>query len=64
MNLDRRLLKLARSVRLWLGLTVLLGVLGGALLVLQAGLLSRTVNSVFLAGQTDFVTSTIRFLQL
>ena len=50
MNLDRRLLRLTRSVRLWLGLTILLGVLGGILVVLQAGLLSGTIDRVFLGG--------------
>lgn len=50
MNLDRRLLRLTRSVRLGLGLTILLGVLGGILMVLQAGLLSGAIDRVFLGG--------------
>jgi ABC-type transport system involved in cytochrome bd biosynthesis fused ATPase/permease subunit len=50
MNLDRRLLRLTRSVRLGLGLTILLGLLGGILMVLQAGLLSGAIDRVFLGG--------------
>ncbi len=52
MNLDQRLLRLARSARTWLLLTVALGALGGALLVLQARLLSRIIADVFLRGST------------
>ncbi len=52
MNLDPRLLQLARSARLWLALTVGLGVLGGALLVAQAWLLSRAIGDVFLGGRS------------
>jgi ATP-binding cassette subfamily C protein CydD len=50
MNIDKRLLRLVRSVRVWLALSVALGVLAGALLVLQARFLSRTINDVFLGG--------------
>ena len=50
MNLDRRLLRLARDVRLSLALTVALGVLGGALLVGQAWALSRAISRVFMDG--------------
>ncbi len=52
MNLDRRLLHLARSVRVMLALAVGLGALGGILLVAQAWLLSRAINAVFLGGAT------------
>lgn len=52
MNLDRRLLRLARSVRALLLFAVGLGALGGILLVIQAWLLSRTINAVFLGGAT------------
>jgi ATP-binding cassette subfamily C protein CydD len=51
MNLDRRLLDQLRSVRSWLILTVVLGLLAGLLLVLQAHYLSQTVSRVFLDGQ-------------
>ncbi len=50
MNLDSRLLRLTRSVRLGLGLTILLGLLGGILMVIQAGLLSGAIDRVFLGG--------------
>ena len=57
MNLDRRLLRLARSVRAGLALTVGLGLAGGALLVVQARVLSRAISDVFLGGRTlDDVT--------
>lgn len=52
MNLDRRLLSLLRGEHSRLALTVGLGVLGGALLVLQACVLSRAIAGVFLGGQT------------
>jgi thiol reductant ABC exporter CydD subunit len=48
----RRLLRLARSRRLALTLTVLLGWIGGLLVILQAWFLSRIVDGVFLGGQT------------
>jgi thiol reductant ABC exporter CydD subunit len=46
-----RLLRLAIPSRLALLLTILLGWLGGLAAILQAWLLSRTINGVFLAGQ-------------
>jgi thiol reductant ABC exporter CydD subunit len=48
----RRLLDLARSRRLALSLTVLLGWVGGLLVILQAWFLSRAVDGVFLGRQT------------
>ena len=50
MNLDRRLLALAACGKLALALTISLGFAGGILAILQAGLLSRVVNRVFLSG--------------
>lgn len=47
-----RLLALARSRRLALALTILLGWLGGLLVILQAWFLSRVVDGVFLGKQT------------
>jgi len=52
MNLDKRLLTLARQSRVLLGLTIALGVGAGILAVLQAQALSRVVRQVFLDGQT------------
>ena len=52
MNLDPRLVREARTVRLWLALTVGLGVLGGIATVLQARTLSRIVSQVFLQSRT------------
>jgi len=52
MNLDPRLLTEARTVRHWLAWTVGLGWAAGILVVLQARVLSRVVNQVFLEGQT------------
>lgn len=49
--LDRRLWRQARSGRTGLWLTILLGLAGGILTVLQAYLLSRIVDRVFLQGQ-------------
>ncbi|MBU2609572.1 MAG: thiol reductant ABC exporter subunit CydD, partial [Chloroflexi bacterium] len=46
------LLNLARSRRLALALTILLGWLGGLLVILQAWFLSRVVDGVFLGKQT------------
>ena len=47
---DARLLTFARKERLGLALTIAPGALGGALTVLQASALSRTVSGVFLDG--------------
>ena len=47
---DTRLFALARRERLGLALTIGLGGLGGALAVLQAQALSRTISGVFLRG--------------
>jgi ATP-binding cassette subfamily C protein CydCD len=47
--IDKRLLELARSSQAGFILTISLGLVGGALTVIQAWLLSRTVNRVFLA---------------
>ncbi len=47
-----RLLDLARSRRLSLALTILLGWLGGVLTILQAWYLSRVVDAIFLGGQS------------
>lgn len=52
MNLDRRLLREARAVRLFLALAVGAGFLVGALAVAQAYLFSRVVGQVFLREQT------------
>ena len=52
MNLDRRLLRQTRAVRLFLVLTIGLGVLLGILTVIQAGLISRTINLAFLDGRS------------
>src|SRR6266508_1502577 len=50
--MHRRLLSLTRDSRTALILTVLSGFLAGLLTILQAYLLSSTVNGVFLQGQT------------
>ncbi|HHH40770.1 MAG TPA: thiol reductant ABC exporter subunit CydD, partial [Chloroflexi bacterium] len=50
MNLNRRLLSLARRPIAWLALTVALGLLGGGLIVLQAALLASVLDAVFLQG--------------
>jgi len=52
MNLDRRLLSLARDNRTTLALTVLTGFFGGILTIAQAYTLSTTVNGVFISGET------------
>ncbi len=52
MNLDRRLLGLARAVRLHLVLVVGMGLLAGVATVWQAHLLSRAVAAVFLGGRS------------
>lgn len=49
--IDRRLLREAREVRIFLALTVGLGFGAGLLAVLQASYLARVVNRVFLEGQ-------------
>ncbi len=51
MNLDQRLLTLARQSRFFLGLTIILGLGAGVLTVLQAQVVSRVVRQVFLDGQ-------------
>lgn len=50
MKLDQRLLCQARSARLWLWLTISLGLLAGVALVGQARILSRVVDRAFLSG--------------
>jgi ATP-binding cassette subfamily C protein CydCD len=52
MNLDQRLLRLTRGSRLALALSLGLGFAAGVFTVLQAGLFSRIVDRVFLAGWT------------
>lgn len=49
--MDKRLWHEARAVRLYLALTVGLGLGGGILAILQASYLSRVVNGVFLEGR-------------
>ena len=51
MNLDPQLLREARTVRHHLAITVGLGWAAGLMVVLQARVLSRVVNLVFLEGQ-------------
>lgn len=50
MNLDRRLLSLLRHTKPAFVLSVVLGVVGGALAVWQAWLLARAINAAFLLG--------------
>jgi ATP-binding cassette subfamily C protein CydD len=50
MNLDKRLLRLLGPHRVRLGISVGLGVAGGALLVIQAYWLARVISRVFLDG--------------
>lgn len=52
MNLHRRLIEQARQAGAALGLTVLAGIAGGVLVMLQARQLSRVIARVFLDGQT------------
>jgi ATP-binding cassette subfamily C protein CydCD len=52
MNLDRRLLQLARKSRLALALTIGLGFAAGVFTVVQAGFFSRIVGQVYLAGKS------------
>lgn len=52
MRIDRRLLSQVQTARLQLGLSVGLNLLGGALLVAQAMLVSRAISGVFVQGKT------------
>jgi ATP-binding cassette subfamily C protein CydD len=52
MKLDKRLLHQVRQSRLEMTLTVSLGLLGGIVVVGQAGLLSHVISHVFLSGYT------------
>jgi ATP-binding cassette subfamily C protein CydD len=52
MNLDKRLLRLARNSRLALFTTIVLGLITGILTALLAWFLSRTVTRVFLDGSS------------
>jgi len=52
MKTDRRLLEQAWGAPLQLGLTILLGSLGGLVLVVQAVFISQIVAGVFLSGKT------------
>ena len=58
MNLDRRLISLARDSRTALIITILAGFLGGILTIAQARTLSLTVNNIFINGETlqDVIT--------
>ncbi len=51
MKLDKRLLHLIGSIRAYLAITVVLGLLTGGLAVAQAAVLSRVIDGVFLHGQ-------------
>ena len=50
--MHRRLLQLTRDTRIPLTLTILSGFLAGLLTIWQSWLLSRTINNVFLQGQS------------
>ncbi|HET7375645.1 MAG TPA: thiol reductant ABC exporter subunit CydD, partial [Anaerolineae bacterium] len=52
MKLDRRLWQLARSVRFQLGLTIMLGLVLGVLIIAQARALAGIINQVFLQAAT------------
>ena len=52
MNIERRLLLHARKVWLYLGLAVLVGLVGAVLVILQVLFLSRIIAAVFLDSQT------------
>jgi thiol reductant ABC exporter CydD subunit len=52
MHVDPRLLSQAKFAWHELAVVILLGFLGGLLVILQAELLSRTIDGVFLAGKT------------
>ncbi len=63
MNLDRRLISLARDSRTALIITILAGFLGGILTIAQAHTLSLTINNVFINGETlQDVTNLLRAL--
>lgn len=63
MNLDKRLLHLVKDSRLFLVLTIGLGLLAGVFTVVQAGLLSQVIGKVFLEGETlAEVTGLLEFL--
>ena len=51
MNLDKRLLRLVRSVQTQFGLAIGLGLLAGGLLVAQAYLLAQVISRAFLDGE-------------
>ncbi|HMD90515.1 MAG TPA: ABC transporter transmembrane domain-containing protein, partial [Anaerolineaceae bacterium] len=51
MNINRRLLLLARQVWFYLGLSILIGLIGALLVILQAHFLSRIIAGVFLGRQ-------------
>lgn len=65
MNLDSRLLRVSRSSRLPLVVTVLSGLLGGIFIVLQASLMAKGINRVFL-GDADLadVSGLLRLLAI
>ena len=52
MNIDRRLFLQARKVWLFLGLAVLVGLIGALLVILQARFLSRIIAEVFINSRT------------
>jgi ATP-binding cassette subfamily C protein CydCD len=60
--MHRKLLTLTRDTRLPLLLTILTGFLAGLLTIWQSWLLSRTINNVFLLGQS--LDQVMTFLQL
>ncbi|MGB7114759.1 MAG: ABC transporter transmembrane domain-containing protein, partial [Anaerolineales bacterium] len=63
MNLDKRLLHLVKDSRLFLVLTIGLGLLAGVFTVVQAGLLSQVIGKVFLEEETlAEVTGLLEFL--
>ena len=51
MKLDKRLFRQIKAVRIFLVVTVILGLLLGVLIVMQAHYLSTIINAIFLAGQ-------------
>ena len=64
MNLTRWLLAEARSVRLFMVITVATGLLAAVAVVLQAHLLSRSVTAVFLEGADPGSVSSVLALLL
>lgn len=56
MSLDPRLLNVSRRSRLPLTITLLSGLLGGILIVLQASLMAKVINNVFMGG-ADLISS-------